>query len=208
MPPSRYPRRCSSPSFEHDRETYGPYVYPGLAEILGARGIATLRFDLRGRGESLGAKPLEAFTPRERARLSLDVRAALDVLADEPRIDAARSALVAEGQSAEAAVRGWGGDERVRGLVLLSGRLSANAHALIEAYAETPLMLIASKEARGSFRELVEAYKRTASSESRILVNAEMGVGTTMFGVWRFMRPEEAPLEERIAAWLEARFGG
>src|SRR5262245_26493429 len=35
-------------SFDHDRDAYGKYLYPGLAQIMGDRNVATLRIDLRG----------------------------------------------------------------------------------------------------------------------------------------------------------------
>src|SRR5579862_7093419 len=34
-------------SFDHDRNTYGQYLYPGLAQIIGGNHIATLRIDIR-----------------------------------------------------------------------------------------------------------------------------------------------------------------
>ena len=48
-------------AFAHDREAYGQYLYPGLAQIIGGKDVATLRIDLRGRGRSLGAKELHSF---------------------------------------------------------------------------------------------------------------------------------------------------
>ena len=36
----------------HDRDAFTSFVYPGLAQLLSAAGIAALRIDWRGRGQS------------------------------------------------------------------------------------------------------------------------------------------------------------
>lgn len=189
-------------SFDHDRDAYGKYLYPGLAQIIGERGIATLRIDVRGRGKSRGSKELHSFSPEELSKLYLDVRAAIDFLESQPGVDVSRVGIVAEGQSTEAAVRGWGGDNRVRALVLISGRLSVLAKQLIDTTPEIPLFLVVSKEDRESFADMADAYKRTKSEDSRINVYKNMGMGTTMFSVWRSERPNDKPIEEGLSEWL------
>jgi dienelactone hydrolase len=114
-------------SFDHDRDAYGKYLYPGLAQIISERGMATLRIDLRGRGKSREGRDLHSFSPQEIAKLYLDVRAALAFLESQTGVDVSRIGIVAEGESAEAAVKGWAGDSRVRAVVLISGRLSEEA---------------------------------------------------------------------------------
>ena len=52
-------------TFAHDSEAYGQYLYPGLAQIIGGNGVATLRIDFRGRGKSIGEKELHSFSRRE-----------------------------------------------------------------------------------------------------------------------------------------------
>src|SRR5687767_11098076 len=47
-------------AFEHDRDAYGQYLYPGLAQIIASHGMATLRFDFRGRARSVGKKELNS----------------------------------------------------------------------------------------------------------------------------------------------------
>jgi dienelactone hydrolase len=192
-------------SYEHDRDAYGQYLYPGLAQIIGGREVSTLRFDFRGRGRSAGAKKLHLFSPEELSQLYLDVRAAIAFLAAQPGVDAARIGIVAEGASAEAAVMGWAGDRRVKAMILLSGRLSEAAKKEIAAGPDLPLFLVLSKEDRESFRDLADAYKLTRSRESRISVYRDLGMGTTMFSVWRSERPKEKPIEDGLAEWLVAQ---
>lgn len=192
-------------SYEHDSGAYGQYLYPGLVQIIGGQRVATLRFDFRGRGKSTGPKELSAFSPEELSKLYLDVRAALAFLASQPQLDMSRIGLVAEGQSAEAAVMGWRGDDRIKGLVLISGRLTEAAKKEIARHHQLPLYLIVSKEDRESFRDMAHAYRLTRSPFSRIGVYKDVGVGTTMFSVWRSEHPREKPLEEGLAAWMIER---
>src|SRR6266508_6405883 len=67
-------------SFDHTADAYGKYLYPGLAQIIGERDVATLRIDLRGRGKSRVSKELHSFSPEEKAKLYLDVRGAIAFL--------------------------------------------------------------------------------------------------------------------------------
>jgi cephalosporin-C deacetylase-like acetyl esterase len=189
-------------SFEHDREVFGYYIYPGLAEVIGSRGVATLRFDLRGRGQSRGKKELHSFSPEEMSRLYLDVRAALSFLERQARVDATRVAIVAEQQSAEAAVIGWSGDNRVCAITLLTGHLSDAAKNQIAANPDIPIFLIASKEDRKSFKDMASAYNLTRNPNSRIRVYWNLGMGTGMFGFYRLLHPEDRPMEEDIADWM------
>jgi dienelactone hydrolase len=189
-------------SYEHDRDAYGQYLYPGLAQIIGAREVATLRIDFRGRGKSAGAKRLHEFSLEELSKLALDVRAALRFLSTQAGVDADRLGIVAEGTSAEAALMGWSGDRSVRAMILLSGRLSEVAKKQIAAHPDLPLSLVVSKEDRDSFHDMADAYKLSRNADSRIGVYRDIGLGTTMFSVWRSEKPKEKPLEDGLAEWM------
>ena len=189
-------------SFDHDRDAYGKYLYPGLAQIIGERGMATLRIDLRGRGKSKRDADLHSFSPEELSKLYLDVRAALAFLESQASVDSSRIGIVAEGQSTEAALRGWEGDRRVRAIAMISGRLSEGAKKQIETNPQTPLLLIVSQEDRESFHDMADVYKLTQSKDSCIYVYKNMGMGTTMFSVWRSERPKDKPIEEGLAEWM------
>jgi dienelactone hydrolase len=189
-------------SFEHDRDVFGYYIYPGMAEVIGSRGVATLRFDLRGRGRSMGKKELHSFSPEEKSKLYLDVRAALSFLETQAAVDVTRVGIVAEQQSAEAAVIGWSGDSRVSAITLLTGHLSDAALNQIAANPDIPIFLIASKEDRKSFRDMASAYNLTRNPNSRIRVYKNLGMGTGMFGFCRLLHPEDRPMEENIADWM------
>ncbi len=190
-------------TFAHDRDAYGQYLYPGLAQIIGAGDVATLRIDLRGRGRSTGVKELHSFSRRELEKLYLDVRAAIDFLNTQQSIDSSRLGIVAEEESAEAAVVGWGGDSRVKAMALISGRLDETAKKVIAAKPGLPMFLVVSKEDKEGFRDMAAAYKLTRGQHSSISVYKDTGVGTTMFSVWRSEHPNEKPIEEGIAQWMK-----
>ncbi|HWP43413.1 MAG TPA: alpha/beta hydrolase [Blastocatellia bacterium] len=201
----RYPAVILLHAFAHDRDAFGQYLYPGLAQILGSRELATLRIDLRGRGRSMGDKELHSFSREELSRLYLDVRAALAFLETQPGIDSSRIGLLAEEESSEAAIIGWGGDRRVKAIVLVSPRLSEAAKKHIASSPDTPLFLLVSKEDRTGFRDSADAYKLTRSEHSRISVYKDLGIATTMFSVWRSERPKDKPIEDGIADWMSER---
>ncbi|HSF24565.1 MAG TPA: hypothetical protein VLE20_10080 [Blastocatellia bacterium] len=189
-------------SFEHDRDVYGYYIYPGLAEITASRGVATLRIDLRGRGRSRGKKELHSFSGEELRGVELDVRAAVRYLERQAGVDSQRVAIVAEQQSADAALMAWGGDNRVRAITLLTGLFSDAARNQILANPDIALFLIASKEDRKSFRDMATAYNLTRNPNSCIRVYKNLGMGTGMFGFSRLLHPEARPIEEDIADWI------
>ncbi len=189
-------------SFDHDRDAYGKYLYPGLAEIIGDRGFATLRFDHRGKGKSRGNKELHLFSSEELNKLYLDVQAAISFLAAEPGIDTSRIGLVAEVQAADAALKAWDGDQRIKALALISGRLSEPAKEVIKTHSDIPLFLVVSKEDRKALRDMADAYGLSQSPESRIKVFTDMGIGTTMFSVWRAAHPQGKPIEETLTEWM------
>jgi dienelactone hydrolase len=192
-------------TFAHDSDAYGQYLYPGLAQIIGGNGVATLRIDFRGRGKSIGEKELHSFSRRELEKLYMDVRAAIAFLSAQQPVDSSRLGIVAEEGSAEAAVVGWGGDPRVKAMVLISGRLDETAKRLIASNPALPLFLVVSKEDREGFRDMASAYKLTQSEQSLISVYKDVGIGTTMFSVWRSEHPKEKPIEEGIADWMKER---
>ena len=78
--------------------------YTDLASELAGRGVASLRLDLRGHGESTN---LGRFVPGENRRdpliwdAEVDVRAALEFLRAQPSVDTSRIAVVAASYSGE-----------------------------------------------------------------------------------------------------------
>jgi dienelactone hydrolase len=201
------------PSHEHDRAAFGVYrdpgpgrgQYPGIAPVVANKGVATLRLDLRGRGESIGAKELHSFNDEELANIYLDVRAALAFLATQPMIDLARIGIITAGPGADAAVLGWNGDRRIKAMALLSGRLSDAAKKALAANPELPLLLLVSGEDKHGFADMTDAYFSSKSSETNIEIYDGLGVGTWMLSLFRVKYPNEKPLHEAIGDWMATK---
>lgn len=198
------------PSIEHDRAAFGIYrdpgagrpQYPGIAPIVTGRGVATLTLDLRGRGKSMGKKEMHSFSPEEMSRVYLDVKAALDFISSQPVLDSSRTAIIAAGTSAEAAVMAGIGDKRVRAISLLSGRLSDAAKGRIASSPELPLLLVVSSEDRIGFSDMTDAYFLSKNRESDIEVYSGLGIGTWMLSMFRQKFPNDTPLHTKIGDWV------
>jgi dienelactone hydrolase len=117
-------------------------------------------------------------------------------------VDGLRIGIVAEQQSAEAAVMAWSGDPRVSSMALISGRLSDETKNLIAANSKLPLLLVVSSEDKEGFADATDAYFLSTSRETDIEVYEGLGTGAAMFGAFRERSPKEVPLERRIADWI------
>jgi dienelactone hydrolase len=198
------------PSPEHDRSAFGVYrdpgpgrpQYPGLAPVINAKRVATLALDLRGRGKSIGKKELHSFSSEELSKLYLDVQAAVSFLAGQPDIDSSRIGLVAVGDSAEAALRGWAGDNRIAAIALLSGRVSDVAKRQIAESPDLPLLLVVSTEDKRGFADMTDCYFLSKSTESDIKVFNGLGIGTWMFSLFRAKYPKEKALHDQVGEWI------
>lgn len=184
------------PGSVHERDAYGQ----ALPRLLGAH-VAALALDIRGRGGSREPVPFHAMGPAQRAAVRLDVEAAAAYLARQPGIDAGRIAVVAEQDSADPAVLACASNGAVAGAALISGRLSAASKRALRAL-RAPVLCLVSKEDRHGLRDMVDAYLASPDRRSRLIVFEGIGFGTTMFGAWQFLHPQEAPIEQAVAEWL------
>ena len=181
---------------ERDAFTYGV----GLPELLADRGMASLRFDIRGRGGSRDGHDLHRMAALERRAVALDVAAALDHLASLPDVAGDRLGLVGE-QDTAASVVAAAVDPRTVALVLLSPRLPSSALDQLRDR-QIPTFGLVSKEDRVSLRATTVAYLEAPPDHRRLEVFDGLGFGTTMFMARRFEQPAEEPLEEMIADWF------
>lgn len=175
----------------HDRDAFTSFVYPGMAQILTAQGVAALRIDWRGRGQSMGEMEYHSFTDEQRAQIYLDVKAALNFMASQPEVDRDRLAICAEEVSAEWAVAGSAGDPRVKALALISGRLSQKAREMLAQRDQIPTLCVVSKEDSQGFADMTSVYAESNHPESDFRVYEDMGIGTTMFTLWRYKYPDQ-----------------
>jgi hypothetical protein len=180
--------------------------YPGWVKIQNS--IATLRIDIRGRGKSQGPIAFVDFSRGQREKVTLDVKAALDFLAEQKEVDSSRIGVAAEEFSAGPAIKGAMEDPRARVFVLLSGLLDQKALDLIESNLTKPILYIVSKEDKPSFDDLTKAYNLTMSAESEIWVENGLGVGVTMGSVWRNKytdQPIEKAIDYMAGEWLVSK---
>jgi len=187
----------------HEQELFSAHGYPGFARL--QTQFVTLRIDIRGRGKSEEPLAFHRFSDQQRKRLYLDVKAALNFLASQESVDAQRLAIFAEEKSADSAVLGAAGDSRVRALVLVSGRLTAESKEAISSNDQIAILAMVSSDDRNGFRDMTDAYKLSNNSNSDIHVYRGLGMATAMFSTWRYNRPQDKPLDYVMADWLMGR---
>ncbi len=172
-------------------------VYVDLANELEARGIASLRLDLRGHGESIN---LGRFIPGEVLRSPLiwdaeiDVIAAHDALRSDPRFDADRIAMVGASYSGEEMAEAGRKHGYASTYVALSpGSFSEESIAAIDT-SQVPWLFITSRDDR--FLQEISATVRERSESVELLIIPGDRHATDIF--------EDRPdIAERIAIWLE-----
>lgn len=192
----------------HDRDIYlgrhqigvDKYAKENLRTAL--EKAITLRIDIRGRGKSAEPQEYHTFTAEQRARVALDVKAAIDFLSRQEKVIPDRIGVVAEGASADATVMAAFKDSRVRGVVLLSGRLGQAAKDLIASRDDLPVLCLVSKEDKAGFIDMTDAYKLSRNPASDVWIYHNLGAGNSMFIMWAATRPDEPQLETRVAAWF------
>lgn len=183
----------------HERDAY---VY-GLAlpDVLAAHGIASIRFDIRGRGASRSPRPWAQLTPLERRAVALDVSAAVAVLRARTGSQSGELGVVAEQDVVAAALATAVAEPDIGALVLLSPRFGRTGLRRPVGRA-VPTCALVSPEDRRALRDAVAAYLAGPAEESELHVLPGLGLGTTMFMARAFEEPGEVPLEVIIAEWL------
>ena len=181
---------------EQDAFVYGV----GLPAVLAERGIASLRFDIRGRGSSRAPRPWQSLTPVERRAVTLDVTAGVDLLRSRTA-HGVQIGVVGEQDTAASVVDAVCRDRGVAALVLLSPRLRRTSIANL-AVRSVPTWVMVSKEDRLALRDAAGAYSVAPAPVSELHVESGLGFGTTMFMARAFEQPDEPTVEATLADWL------
>jgi len=173
--------------------------YHELARHLADRGIASLRLDLRGDGESTN---LETFNPGEVQRDPLiwdaeaDVSAALDFLASRGEVDGERVAVVGASYSGEEmAEAGRLSGYAVAYVALSPGSFSDTSIDAIDT-GGVPWLLVTARN--DSFLGEITASVQARSEDAQVEVLPGSAHATDMLG-------EHPDLAERLAVWLAYR---
>jgi dienelactone hydrolase len=173
--------------------------YTGLARELAARGVASLRLDLRGHGESSN---LGRFTPGGPQRnpliwdAEIDVSAAHRYLMSHPGLDQERIAVVGSSYSGEEmaeAGREWGYAQAY--VALSPGSFSDESIGAIDS-SGVPWLFVASHDER--FLQEITAAVLEESHTVEVIIVPGTGHATDLLD-------EHPDLAERIAVWLAHR---
>jgi dienelactone hydrolase len=184
---------------KHDQQTYHE-----MAPQLAMQGIATLRFDWRGKGTSIAdGRGLYGInmSDEESANVYLDVEAAINLLASQPEVDSSRIGLIAATAGTGYALRAAHDDERIRTVVLLTSNAAPTGEAKdFLTRGGKPIFAIASREdinyGRGSLAEETrQAYSFSTNKGSQFLLYDDAGRGSEMLKT----KPE---LKRMVLRWF------
>jgi dienelactone hydrolase len=189
---------------KHDQQTYHE-----MAPELAKQGIATLRFDWRGKGTSIAdGKGLFGInmSDQESANVYLDVEAAIELLASQPEVDGSRIGLIAATAGTGYALRAAYGDQRIQTVVLLTSNAAPTGEAKeFLTRGGKPIFAVASREDinydRGSLAEETrQAYSFSTNKESQLLLYDDAGRGSEMLKT----KPE---LKRMVLRWFAEKLG-
>lgn len=185
--------------FHHEQQTWHD-----LAREVVKTGKAALIFDVRGNRKSINqgkGKQGVDLPPSELAKIYLDAKAAVELMASQKEVDASRLALVAGTAACNQAVRAAIGDSRIKTIVALSFYAPDPDVKKFISTNDVPLFLAATlgdlNADGGNLAETTkEVYKLSKSKESQLLLFDDAGRGTNMLDE----KPEVRPM---IVRWLD-----
>lgn len=174
------------------------HEYDALAAALASHGVASLRLDLRGHGESINRgrfEPAAAGMDQLLAGTGEDVVAGLRWLRARPETDTARLAVVGASYSGEIAVQALGMGPAPQLYALLSpGSLSSESVSRLDAH-DRRWLLIASRQERSPATREVIAEVLAQSRQADVWLWQPAGHATQLLSIV----PE---LPTLLATWL------
>jgi len=139
-------------------------LYKDLSEALTAAGVATLRYDHRGSGES----QLKEGTQLSWEDMVADAREALAFLAQRGEVDPARVAVIGHDTSGPIALKLAATDKRVKSVALVS----APGRPLVEVWADM-FKASAGQESADAFRTMIGGLLATGALPPRDSIRPE-----------------------------------
>jgi dienelactone hydrolase len=177
-------------------------AYEGLARTLAAKGIMSLRVDLRGHGESVNAGTFVPFAPGATDLLigtEEDIGAALRFLGAHARVDPERIAVVGSSYSGELAIvaaRDGLGEADVYAL-LSPGSLSSESIAWLDQKEGTWFFAASRRENTQATQDVIAEVLET-STAAEIHLTAGQGHATGLFDA-------SPSLVGSLGEWLSGR---
>jgi cephalosporin-C deacetylase-like acetyl esterase len=177
---------------EHDRLDAGDNETEFALRMPIEAGIATLAFDWRGREKSMGKnQPIpderHDFSTKMQEQMYLDVKGAMEFLANYPGVDRLRIGIVATQFSAEHAVRAMRETLFIptRALVLLGGEGLSEESKDYLASIDAPIYTGASILDKAVFLDMAEVYARAKNENSHMIAPMSAGRGYNLLGLQR-----------------------
>ncbi|HXG64595.1 MAG TPA: alpha/beta fold hydrolase [Blastocatellia bacterium] len=200
---------CESPSpaivLVHSSVT-DRHMYRTLAQTLVENGFVVLNIDFRGRGKSRNKGnwlELRLKTPEEMAEADrgyLDIKAAVDFLSAQDRVDAARIGVVGTVIGARFALLAAAKDSRIKGVVSVIGYVPPEAERQELASISIPVLYIVSRNVVPVTEAMRALHEETKVSGSKLMV---LSGGAYGYGVFVLNRK----LEPVIVDWMKKRLG-
>lgn len=187
--------------YHHEQQTW----YDLAREVVKTGKFAII-FDVRGNRKSINegkGKQGVDLPQSELAKIYLDAKAAVDLLASQNAVDSNRLAIVAGTAACNQAVRAAIGDSRIKTIVALSFYSPDPDVKEFLTSNDVPLLLTANlsdlNADGGSLTETTkEVYKLSKSKETQLLLFEDAGRGTNMLDE----KPEVRPM---IVRWLDEK---
>jgi dienelactone hydrolase len=174
------------------------YIFHRLERLFARHGVAVLNIDWRGRGKSRGKGNYFTLPRDERDRAYLDAKAAIDLLAEQPEVDAQRMAILGTYLGSKFAVAAALGDERIGALVMLSGYIPSAKEREEIAGAHFPMLFIGSRGFGPVTNAMADLHELTKDRGSEIIVYDGGALGYQLFEC-------DENLELKIVHWVKAR---
>lgn len=208
---NEYPGMVLLHEMEHDRNDFvGVLENPGLAERLAESGIASLVIDWRGRGKSAGEQqPVpddrHFFSVQTQRQMYMDVKGAMEFMADYPGVDRLRIGVLGSAFSAEHMVRGIQETAvPTQALVFLGGSNLSQESKDFLASTDIPIFAGASIVDKPVLLDMTEVYVHSKNPSSYLATPyaGERGYNILLF---EFLQNLDKPGETRLdflVSWL------
>ncbi len=197
----------------HDRLDTGDNEVELALRLPIESGIATLAIDMRGRQKSMGEHQpvpdeLHSFSTKLRENMYMDVKGAMEFLANYPGVDRLRIGILAPQFSAEPAVRAMRETVNLptRALVLLGGHgLSKDSKEYL-AGVDTPIYTGASIMDKPVLMDMTEVYVNSKNPDSFMMAPVAAERGMNLLNHSNLNRGAQTDIEvNNLMVWLETQ---
>ncbi|HXG64543.1 MAG TPA: dienelactone hydrolase family protein, partial [Blastocatellia bacterium] len=174
------------------------HAYHELEAELARAGLVVLNIDWRGRGKSTGKGKYFELTKAERDKGHLDALAAVNFLAAQPNVDAARIGILGTVIGARYAMAAAAEDPRIRTAVVLTGYIPTEKERAYFTSQNVPVLYITSRGHRAVTQALTDFHKLTRERGSELMVYDGGAIGYQLFELDESLLP-------RVVRWMKEK---